>query len=65
MQIRDPLPGDVGWIVRVHGEVYAREFSFDRSFEFTTAEKLVRYFSGDDDFNRIWIAEVDGVRAGC
>ncbi len=64
MRIREPEPGDIGWIIASHGEVYAREFGFDASFEFGIANKLAQHFSAADGFNRIWIAEMDGERAG-
>ncbi|NKB32117.1 MAG: GNAT family N-acetyltransferase [Pseudomonadales bacterium] len=64
MKIRDQLPGDLGWIISVHGEVYTREFGFDASFETNIADKIVKYFSGTDDFNKVWIADVEGNRAG-
>lgn len=64
--LRDPLPGDLGWVVQVHGALYAREYGFDRTFEALVADiaaKFLRRF--DPDFDRGWIAEVDGERAGC
>ncbi|MCE3270878.1 MAG: transcriptional regulator, MarR family [Ramlibacter sp.] len=64
--LRDPRPGDLGWVVQVHGELYAREYGFDSSFEALVADiaaKFLRDF--DPAFDQGWIAEVDGERMGC
>lgn len=64
MGIRKAKTGDYGWIIATHGEVYRDQFSFDGDFEFTIADKLVTYFRQPQEGNRIWIAEVNGERAG-
>lgn len=64
--LRDPRPGDMGWVVQMHGELYAREYGFDAQFEALVAEiaaKFIREF--DPEREKGWIAEVDGQRAGC
>lgn len=64
--LRDPRPGDLGWVVQAHGELYAREYGFDWTFEQLVAEiaaKFIRDF--DPEREKAWIAEVDGERAGC
>ncbi len=48
----------------MHGELYTREFGFDESFEIHIAAKVVELIHRDDPFNAVWIAEVDGERAG-
>jgi DNA-binding MarR family transcriptional regulator/predicted N-acetyltransferase YhbS len=60
--LRGPQPGDLGWIVARHGHLYAREYRWDTSFE-----RLVAQIMGELDpaKDRVWIAEVDGRRAGC
>jgi GNAT superfamily N-acetyltransferase len=59
-------PGDLGWVVMAHGEVYAQEFGWNSSFEALVAEIVARY-GADHDPGReaAWIAELGGRRVGC
>jgi GNAT superfamily N-acetyltransferase len=59
-------PGDLGWVVQAHGELYAAEFGWDTSFEALVA-RIVADFAADHDpaRERAWIAELDGRRVGC
>ncbi|HEY3903303.1 MAG TPA: GNAT family N-acetyltransferase [Streptosporangiaceae bacterium] len=59
-------PGDLGWIVMAHGELYAREYGWDTSFEVLVA-RIVADYAGKHDPAReaAWIAELNGVRVGC
>src|ERR1700691_1202966 len=59
-------PGDLGWVVMAHGEVYAAEFGWDSDFEALVA-RIVAQYAADCDANReaAWIAELDGRRVGC
>jgi DNA-binding MarR family transcriptional regulator/GNAT superfamily N-acetyltransferase len=63
--LRDPLPGDLGWVVQRHGELYATEYGWTMEFERLVA-KIVGDFAAADpgSGNRCWIALVDGERAG-
>ena len=63
---RAEQPGDLGWMVLAHGEVYAREYGWDRTFEALVA-RIVADFACDHDPAReaAWVAEVDGRRVGC
>lgn len=59
-------PGDLGWVVMAHGELYANEFGWDASMEALTASIVSDYASGHDpDREAAWIAELDGRRVGC
>jgi GNAT superfamily N-acetyltransferase len=59
-------PGDLGWVVMAHGELYASEFGWDTSFEALVARIVADYAAGHDDAREAaWIAERDGRRAGC
>ena len=63
-QIRGLQPGDLGWMISMHGLVYAREFGFNTDFEAGIARKAATIYESEDSFNRIWIKEVEGQRAG-
>ena len=63
--LREPQPGDLGWVVQRHGELYATEYGWTAEFERLVA-KIVGDFAAADpgSGNRCWIALVDGERAG-
>jgi ribosomal protein S18 acetylase RimI-like enzyme len=63
--IRNSQPGDIGWIISMHGEIYAKEFNFDPYFEFHIASKMLDFLEAiERSFGEIWICEADGERAG-
>jgi DNA-binding MarR family transcriptional regulator/GNAT superfamily N-acetyltransferase len=62
--LRQPRPGDLGWVVARHGELYAEEYRWDAEFESLVAG-IVADFSRGGDGERAWIAEVHGHRVGC
>ena len=63
--LRDPRPGDMGWVVQSHGALYASEYGFDSSFEALVAEIAAKFLTSfDASRERCWIAEIDGAAVG-
>ncbi|MDO3703070.1 GNAT family N-acetyltransferase [Micromonospora sp. C28SCA-DRY-2] len=63
---RADQPGDLGWVVMAHGELYAREFGWDVSFEALVARIVADYADRHDPVREAgWIAELGGKRVGC
>lgn len=63
--LRPHRPGDMGWIVQRHAELYSQEYGWDETFEGLVAEiasKFLRDF--DPDKERCWIAEREGENVG-
>lgn len=59
-------PGDLGWVVQAHGELYAREFGWDTSMEAFIARIVADYAeSHDARCEAAWIAELGARRVGC
>jgi len=66
VMLRGLRPGDMGWVIQRHGQVYSDEFGWDMDFEGLVA-RIVADYHADHRPGRenAWIAEVDGARAGC
>lgn len=63
---RADRPGDLGWMVMAHGEVYCGQFGWDLDFEAMVAGIVADYGTEHDPGREAgWIAEVDGRRVGC
>jgi GNAT superfamily N-acetyltransferase len=63
--LRTHEPGDIGWIIQRHGELYWQEYRWDTSFEALVGEIAVKFLREyDPGRDRCWIAERDGQRVG-
>lgn len=60
-----PRPGDIGWVLRRHGDYYFEDHGFDTVFEAAVARILADFAENRDDRReRLWIAERDEQRLG-
>jgi DNA-binding MarR family transcriptional regulator/GNAT superfamily N-acetyltransferase len=65
LALRAPQPGDLGWVVQMHGEIYAREYGYASEFEALVAQVAAKFvLKCDPAWEQGWVAEVDGERAG-
>ncbi|SEG79730.1 transcriptional regulator, MarR family with acetyltransferase activity [Actinacidiphila yanglinensis] len=66
VKLRSPRPGDLGWAIERNAAVYAAEYGWDEGYEALVA-RIVADFAADHDPEReaMWVAELDGERAGC
>lgn len=63
--LRPHQPGDMGWVVRAHGLLYAREYNWDERFEAMVATIVAKFIVRfDAKRERCWIAEKDGAIVG-
>ena len=60
----DLQPGDVGYLVFLHGTIYAAEQGWDHTFEAYVAGPLAEFAKSHSERERIWIVERSGEVAG-
>ncbi len=64
-QIRNRIkPGDIGYIIYLHGILYAEEYGFDHTFETYIAKPLAEFVLSANERERLWIAETEGKIVG-
>ncbi|GAA2276157.1 helix-turn-helix domain-containing GNAT family N-acetyltransferase [Streptomyces atrovirens] len=64
--LREPGPGDLGWIVQRNAALYAAEYGWNADYEVLVAKIVAEYAQDHDPHGeRVWIAELDGRPVGC
>jgi DNA-binding MarR family transcriptional regulator len=66
--LRDPGPGDLGWIVERHGALYHEQFGWGAGFEALCARVVADFAAAaaaGTPGHRAWIATAGGAPAGC
>lgn len=64
--VRQHRPGDMGWVVQRHGELYWQEYHYDERFEALVAEIVAEFIQNLNSAHECcWIAEKEGERVGC
>jgi len=63
--LRPPRPGDFGWIVARHAQLYAQEYQWIEPFEGLCAQIVADFANKNDPTcERCWIAELRGENVG-
>ncbi len=62
--LREQVPDDIGWLILMHGLLYSKQFNFDSQFEVDIAKKVISFFEEANDFDTLWIAQIESDRVG-
>jgi len=66
IDIRHTLkPGDIGYIIYLHGILYAAEYGFDHTFEPYVAGPISEFVKAGTERERLWVVEKDNQISGC
>jgi GNAT superfamily N-acetyltransferase len=66
IRFRSHRPGDMGWVIARHGELYAAQFGWNEQFEALVARIAAQFVQKlDPSRERCWIAERGSQRLGC
>jgi len=65
LKLGEPGPGDLGWVVSAHGEIYSAEYGWGPEFEALVAGIVADFAARHDPRKeKAWIARLDGRRVG-
>ena len=53
----DLKPGDIGYVIYLHGVLYAEEYGFNHTFEPYVAGPLAEFARSHNHRERIWVVE--------
>lgn len=58
-------PGDIGYVIHLHGKLYTKEYNFGIQFEGYVAEGLVEFLQKyNPKHDRVWVCEHEGKMVG-
>ena len=62
---RELKPGDIGYLIYLHGILYTKEYQYDKTFEADVAHGFLQFVHAFNPYrDRIWLAEVNGQIVG-
>ncbi len=65
VELRQPLPGDLGWVIERHGALYTEEYGWSEHFESLVVDIVAQFMRAHDPAReRFWIAVAGGQRVG-
>ena len=56
----EPRPGDMGYVIYMHGRLYKKEYNYEIQFENYVAKGLCEFYEKyTPERNRVWVCEYD------